>query len=140
MSLSFCYISDIFNGITKWQYFKLPFLIVGLERTKRKVYIYIFSFFNIELVFSDLVKSTSFNSWIFLEMSMYKIMSHTNDMSFIPNPYAFSSSCFTEMVGTSKIMLNRRGESNIIVSLPISGRKLSIIDHYRWQPLYIFQG
>ena len=62
---------------------------------------------------------------------MYKIMSHTNDMSFIPNPYAFSSSCFTETVGTFKIMLDRRGESNIIVSFPISGRKLSIIDHYR---------
>ena len=110
LSLSFCYISDIFNGITKWQYFKLHFLIVGLERIKRK-FLYIF-FFNTEFVFSDLVKSTSFNSWIFLEMSMYTITSYTNDMSFIPNPYAFSSSCFTEMVGTSKIMLNISGESS----------------------------
>lgn len=110
MSLSFCYISDIFHGITKWQYFKLHFLTFGLEIKTKFLYIYIF--FNTEFVFSYLVKSTSFNSWIFLEMSMYTIMSYTNDMSFIPNPYAFSSSCFTEMAGTSKTILNTSGESS----------------------------
>ena len=82
------------------------------RKNKKKGFYIFFSFFNTEFVFSDLVKSTSFNSWIFLEMSMYTIMSYTNDMSFISNPYAFSSSCFTEMVGTSKRMLNISGESS----------------------------
>lgn len=81
MSLSFCYISDIFNGITKWQYLKLHFLIFGLGKNKYKVFIYFFLFLILNLSLVTLLNSTSFNSWIFLEMSMYTIMSYTNDIS-----------------------------------------------------------